>query len=84
MAYVEPGRVWLVILCGQKRGLDSNKYREYLLSDITRAMGYLSNCSQVLVPINVRLSRRRGYPRRPLTPPGIRFRTTAVHAVHLS
>ena len=29
-------------------------------------------------------SRRRDYSRRPLTPPGKRFRTTAVHGKHLS
>ena len=32
----------------------------------------------------IRSSRRRDYSRRPLTPPGKRFRTTAVHVKHLS
>ena len=39
---------------GKSREARLLKYREYLLSDITRAMGYLSNCSQVGASINVR------------------------------
>ncbi len=35
-------------------------------------------------PVIVKSSRRRDYPRRPLTPPGIRIRTTAVHVKRMS
>ena len=61
-----------------------SKFDAIIKSEIRRlAKQEAKKMTQPLVNEIRKLSgRRRGYPRRPPTPPGIRFRTTAVHETY--